>query len=191
METPAAFTLHRSNGMTGTSTVSNSVGPTEDTVQELRRLREEKLQWEKEKFELKSQKMVLHRTVDHLNDSLDLAEKFHGRNSFRTSDQDKCDVANKDTIKKFVSRQLMVHHKFPHPSWTRYLPYDHKSICCKIIQKVVLPEGVSEHPYWKFKLVPKVNAAICEWRSNVNTQIRAKYMGELYYVIYIIVSHGY
>ena len=101
-----------------------------------------------------------------------------GRNSLRASEFDSFDHANLEIIGKFCKTKLFPHHKFLHWPWSKYSPSDESSLYYKCREEIDLPSTEDEQFYWLNKTVPFINKKYSEIRSNVNSTIKAEYLGE-------------
>ena len=101
-----------------------------------------------------------------------------GRNSLRASEFDSFDHANLEIVGKFCKTKLFPHHKFLHSSWSKYSPSDESSLYYKCREEIDLPSTEDEQFYWLNKTVPFINKKYSEIRSNVNSTIKAEYLGE-------------
>jgi len=101
-----------------------------------------------------------------------------GRNSLRASEFDSFDHANLEIIGKFCKTKLFPHHKFLHSSWSKNSPSDESSLYYKCREEIDLPSTEDEQFYWLNKTVPFINKKYSEIRANVNSTIKAEYLGE-------------
>ena len=131
----------------------------------------EREDWEVDrmKFVHKIAKMVKH---------IENAGKSKGRNMHRRVDFDGFDHANNANIGTFIRFVFFPHHKFPHHSWSLYLPDEERSMFRRLITEVDIPEHCIPSLYWKDNIVPLVNKKLQECRSSLVSKLRDQYMCE-------------
>ena len=101
-----------------------------------------------------------------------------GRNSLRASEFDSFNHANLEIIRKICKTKLFPHHKFLHLSWSKYSPSDESSLYYKCREEIDLPSTEDEQFYYLNKTVPFINKKYSEIRANINSTIKAEYLGE-------------
>ena len=116
--------------------------------------------------------------MDMLRKQVIEGDVHRGRNSLRASEFDQFDHANLEIIGKFCKTKLFPHHKFLHSSWSKYSPSDETSLYYKCREEIDLPSTEGEQFYWFNKTVPFINKKYSEIRANINSTIKAEYLGE-------------
>ena len=105
-----------------------------------------------------------------------------GRNSVNKQEYDRYDHCNADIISGFCKSIMFPQYKFLEPSYMLFSLENQRSLCYKINDMIEKPLAITsdlDHEYyWVNYTVPMINKKYCEMRSNFNTDVKKKYIGE-------------
>jgi len=105
-----------------------------------------------------------------------------GRNSVIKQEYDRYDHCNADIVSEFCKSIMFPQYKFLEPSYMIFSLENQRSLCYKINGMIEKPLSITsdlDHEYyWVNYTVPMINKKYCEIRSNFNTDVMKKYIGE-------------
>jgi len=107
---------------------------------------------------------------------------IRGRNSVNKQEYDRYDHWNADFVSGFCKSIMFPQYKFLEPSYMIFSLENQRILCYKIngmIEKMLAITSDLDHEYyWVNYTVPMINKKYCEMRSNFNTDVKKKYIGE-------------
>jgi hypothetical protein len=105
-----------------------------------------------------------------------------GHNSVNKQEYDKYDHCNADIVSGFCKSIMFPQYKFLEPSYMIFSLEYQRSLCYKINGMIEKPLAITsdlDHKYyWDNYTVLMINKEYCEMRSNFNTDLKKKYIGE-------------
>lgn len=147
--------------------------------------------WNKQKKEYQDEIRRLRNEVSGYRLKLDAVQKqvlsgeirFHGRNKTKSKESfDRYQHSNGDIVSSFCKNRMFPQYKFLQPSYVMFSLENPRSLCCKINELIERPPSITseidEEFYWVNFTVPMINKKYCELRSNFNTEVKKKYIGE-------------
>jgi hypothetical protein len=95
---------------------------------------------------------------------------------------DRYQHSNGDIVSSFCKNRMFPQNKFLEPSYVIFSLENPRSLCCKINKIFERPplitSEIDEELYWMNFTVPMINKKYCELRSNFNSEVKKKYIGE-------------
>ena len=146
--------------------------------------------WNKQKKEYQDEIRKLTNKVSKYREKLDRIQSkllsgdanARGRNSVIKQEYDRYDHCNADIVSEFCKSIMFPQYKFLEPSYMIFSLENQRSLCYKINGMIEKPLSITsdlDHEYyWVNYTVPMINKKYCEIRSNFNTDVKKKYIGE-------------
>jgi uncharacterized protein YbdZ (MbtH family) len=107
------------------------------------------------------------------------ANPVRGRNNLKKSNWEHEDYMNADNINKYCQLTIYPHFKILPVGWDRYCENNSKTLCCKVMDIIRVPDGMKKEWYWFDKVVPIMNKKFIDMRSNTRGACRKQYMSEI------------
>jgi hypothetical protein len=109
--------------------------------------------------------------------------RWWGRNKMNSKlSFDRYQHSNGDIVSSFCKNRMFPQYKFLEPSYVIFSLENPRSLCHKINKIIERPPSITseieEEFYWMNYTVPMFNKKYCELRSNFNTEVKKKYIGE-------------
>ncbi len=108
--------------------------------------------------------------------------KARGRNSVKKQEYGRYDHCNADIVSGFCKSIMFPKYKFLELLYMICSLENQRSLCYKINGMIEKPLAITsdlDHEYyWVNYTVPIINKKYCEMRSNFNTEVKKKYIGE-------------
>jgi hypothetical protein len=146
--------------------------------------------WNKQKKEYQDEIRRLRNKVSGYRLKLDAVQKqvisgeirWRGRNKMNKQSFDRYQHSNGDIVSSFCKNRMFPQYKFLQPSYVMFSLENPRSLCRKINELIERPPSITseidEEFYWVNFTVPMINKKYCEIRSNFNTEVKKKYIGE-------------
>ena len=142
------------------------------SITDYKKLQAESNNWKKEKAAL----------TDRLKKMEDVRVEgiaVRGRNNLKKKNWAHHDFMNADNINKYCQLTIYPHFKILPVGWDRYCENNSKTLCCKVMDIIRVPDGVNKQWYWFDKVVPIMNKKFIDMRSNTRGACRKQYMSEI------------
>ena len=109
--------------------------------------------------------------------------RWWGRNKMNSKlSFDRYQHSNGDIVSSFCKNRMFPQYKFLEPSYVIFLLENPRSLCSNINKIIERPPSITsevdEEFYWMNYTVPMISKKYCELRSNFNTEVKKKYIGE-------------
>ena len=105
-----------------------------------------------------------------------------GRNTVNKQQYNRYDHCNAGIVSGFCKSRMFLQYKFLEPLYMIFSLENQRSLCFKINKIIDKPLGITsdlDHEYyWVNYTVPMINKKYCEMRSNFNTDVKKRYIGE-------------
>ena len=79
-------------------------------------------------------------------------------------------IVNNPILKNYWRYTILLHHKFPHPSWRKFTPNDKHRFYAGVREELVIPDNVMEKVFWGDRLVPLSSSSLIDWRGKSDQQ---------------------
>jgi hypothetical protein len=132
-----------------------------------------------ERITLKKEKAALTDRLKKMEDGGVKANPVRGRNNLKKSNWEHEDYMNADNINKYCQLTIYPHFKILPVGWDRYCENNSKTLCCKVMDIIRVPDGMKKEWYWFDKVVPIMNKKFIDMRSNTRGACRKQYMSEI------------
>ncbi len=108
-----------------------------------------------------------------------------GRNTINKSKFNKFDHINMKIISGFCKNKMFSIYKLLEQSMLIFLS-NKQSLCAKLTRLIQIPRELTTHTdhefYWTHNIVPMINGKYIEIRSNLNTEVKKVYLGEIHVI---------
>jgi hypothetical protein len=107
---------------------------------------------------------------------------------------DRYQHSNGEIVLSFCKKRMFPQYKFLQPSYVMFSLETPRSLCRKINKLIERPSSITseidEEFYWVNFTVPMINQKYCEIRSNFNTEVKKKYIGEQQQFVNLFLMFG-
>ena len=146
--------------------------------------------WNNQKKEYQDEIRKLTNEVSKYREKLDSIQSkllsgdvnARGRNSVNKQEYDRYDHCNADIVSGFCKSIMFPQYKFLDPLYMIFSLKNQRSLCYKIngmIEKPLTITSDLDREYYRVNYtMPVINKKYCEIRSNFNTDVKKKYIGE-------------